>query len=222
MKTIYLAEDEAALRDLLVVYLKEAGYHVTAFGDGLAAKAGIEDAPDLWVLDIMMPGMDGYALIKEIKRQTPHIPVIFASARNAELDRVIGLEMGSDDYLPKPFLPRELIIRIDRILKKQAAPEQELIVPIGPYHFHRQRRAVVTPEGAQTLTNKEYDLLEFMLQNKDQALSRNALIDVVWGIDYFGSDRVVDDTVRRLRKKMPQLPIEPVYGFGYMLKGENP
>lgn len=222
MQTIYLVEDEQSLRALLMVYLKEAGYRVLAFEDGLKAKERINDRPDLWILDIMLPGMDGYTLIKEIKKATPHVPVIFASARNAELDRVIGLEMGSDDYLPKPFLPRELVIRAERILKKQGQPNQDDAVMIGPYHFHKLRRAIITPEETVTLTNKEYDLLVYLIENKGQAVSRNALIDVVWGIDYFGSDRVVDDTIRRLRKKMALLPIEPVYGYGYVLKGEQP
>ncbi len=218
MKTVHLVEDEAALRELLAAYLREAGYTVVTFGDGLSAKARITDAPDLWVLDIMLPGMDGYALIKEIKKETPQVPVIFASARSAELDRVIGLEMGSDDYIPKPFLPRELVLRVDRMLKKTASPSEEAVVALGPYQFHRTRRAIVTAEDTVPLTNKEYDLLECLIRNRNVAVNRNAVIDAVWGADYFGSDRVVDDTIRRLRKKMPELPIEPVYGYGYMLR----
>lgn len=218
MKTIHLVEDEEALRELLAAYLREAGYTVVAFGDGLSAKARIAEAPDLWVLDIMLPGMDGYALIREIKKVTPQVPVIFASARSAELDRVIGLEMGGDDYMPKPFLPRELVLRVDRMLRKSSIPTEATVVPLGPYQFHRTRRAVVTPEETVSLTNKEYDLLEFLIRNRNTAVNRNAVIDAVWGADYFGSDRVVDDTIRRLRKKMPELPIEPVYGFGYVLK----
>jgi len=117
MKRIFLVEDEKNLRDLLESYLINAEYDVTVFEDGLAAKKAISEEPDLWVLDIMLPGMNGYALVKEIKKNNSETPVIFMSARSAELDRVIGLEMGSDDYLPKPFLPRELILRIDRLLK---------------------------------------------------------------------------------------------------------
>lgn len=221
MKTIFLVEDETALRELITVYLKEAGYEVVPMDNGLDAKKRIMEQPDLWVLDIMLPGMDGYSLIKEIKAATPSVPVIFASARSAELDRVIGLEMGSDDYLPKPFLPRELVIRVNRILKKNTTPTMELQVPLGPYIFDRQKRAIAMNDELLTLTNKEYDLLEYLIKSKNQAVTRNNMIDAVWGLDYFGSDRVVDDTIRRLRKKMPELPIEPVYGFGYILKGAN-
>lgn len=219
MKTIFLVEDEAALRELLTVYLKEANYNVISFDNGLDARNHIKEQPDLWILDIMLPGIDGYALIKEIKQRNPNTPVIFASARSAELDRVIGLEMGSDDYLPKPFLPRELVIRVDRIFKKTEPSVQEIVVPIGSYIFDRNKRSIITKDEEITLTNKEYDFLEYMIKNKNQAINRTDIIDAVWGMDYFGSERVVDDTVRRLRKKMPELPLEPVYGFGYILKG---
>ncbi len=222
MKKIYLVEDEKSLSQLLSVYLIEAGYSVVVFDNGLKAKSKINEAPDLWILDIMLPGMDGYTLIKEIKKSTPDIPVIFTSARNAELDRVIGLEMGSDDYLPKPFLPRELVIRVNRILeRKNSTVTENNSYIVGPYIFEPSKRSISTEDGMLTLSNKEYDLLEFLINHINQAVSRNDMIDGVWGMDYFGSDRVVDDTIRRLRKKMPELSIEPIYGYGYMLKGES-
>lgn len=222
MKKIYLVEDEKSLSQLLSVYLIEAGYSVDIFDDGLKAKSKINDVPDLWILDIMLPGMDGYTLIKEIKKYTPEVPVIFTSARNAELDRVIGLEMGSDDYLPKPFLPRELVIRVNRILeRKNSTVTENNSYILGSYIFEPSKRSISTEDGMLVLSNKEYDLLEFLIKHINQAVSRNDMIDIVWGVDYFGSDRVVDDTIRRLRKKMPKLSIEPVYGYGYMLKGES-
>lgn len=222
MKKIYLVEDEKSLSQLLSVYLIEAGYSVVVFDNGLKAKSKINEAPDLWILDIMLPGMDGYTLIKEIKNSTPDIPVIFTSARNAELDRVIGLEMGSDDYLPKPFLPRELVIRVNRILeRKNSTVTENKSYTLGSYIFEPSKRLISTEDGVLTLSNKEYDLLEFLINHINQAVSRNDMIDAVWGMDYFGSDRVVDDTIRRLRKKMPKLSIEPIYGYGYMLKGED-
>lgn len=222
MKKIYLVEDEKSLSQLLSVYLIEAGYSVAVIDNGLKAKSKINEEPDLWILDIMLPGMDGYTLIKEIKKSTPDIPVIFTSARNAELDRVIGLEMGSDDYLPKPFLPRELVIRVNRILEwKNSKVTENNSYILGPYIFEPSKRSISTEDGMLTLSNKEYDLLEFLINHINQAVSRNDMIDGVWGMDYFGSDRVVDDTIRRLRKKMPELSIEPIYGYGYMLKGES-
>ncbi|MFK4784807.1 response regulator transcription factor [Fusobacterium sp. MFO224] len=219
MKRIFLVEDEKNLRDLLVSYLVNEGYVVTAFGDGISAKEAISCNPDLWVLDIMVPGMNGYALIKEIKNHNQETPVIFMSARSAELDRVIGLEMGSEDYLPKPFLPRELILRIDRLLKTARTVKNKSEIFIGSSVFDRQRRIIITDENEEiSLTVKEYDFLEFLINNRGKAIERNEIIDNVWGINYFGSERVVDDTLRRLRKKIPDLPLETVYGYGYILK----
>lgn len=229
MSMIYLVEDEASLNDLITLYLKEAGYEVQSFYDGRQAFEHLSDQPDLWVLDIMLPGVDGYTLLREIRRIHPNIPIIFASARSAELDRVLGLELGSDDYLPKPYLPRELVLRVDRILKSKPryqAPSTNAIssvdaleeIKLGPYCFSRKERSVLTDTEAVLLTIKEYDLLELLIRSSGRALSRDELIDQVWGNNYFGSTRVVDDTLRRLRKKMPLLPIEPVYGYGYLLR----
>jgi two-component system response regulator CssR len=215
MKKIYLVEDEISLAHLLETYLKEADYDVTVFNDGLDAKRAILDKPDLWILDIMLPGLDGYALIKEIKAACPQIPVIFMSARNAELDRVIGLEMGSDDYLPKPFLPRELVLRVNRILKMAVVKET---VKIPGVEFDRVKRLLKNQETEISLTVKEFDLLEYFFENINCAINRNDILDHVWGVDYFGSERVIDDTLRRIRKKIPELPIETVYGFGYILR----
>lgn len=221
MKHIYLVEDEKPLNDLLKSYLVEAGYEVTPFYDGLMAREAIKNPPDLWILDIMLPGLDGYALIKQIKEITPLVPVIFMSARSADLDRVIGLEMGSDDYLPKPFLPRELVLRVQRLIKPARESEElekNQCVPMGDAFFNRHIRALEIGDENYSLSNKEYDLLEFLLDNLGQAKSRSDILDSVWGIDYFGSERVIDDTLRRLRKKVPTLPIETVYGYGYILK----
>ncbi|WP_027398862.1 response regulator transcription factor [Anaerovorax odorimutans] len=216
MKRIFLVEDEISLCNLLISYLRDAGYDVRVFSDGLEAKNSINEKPDLWILDIMLPGMDGYSLIREIKNYTPNVPVIFMSARSAELDRVIGLEMGSDDYLPKPFLPRELVLRVNRLLKEQT--KQEEVMKLGKYDFNRQKRSIIDENEEIALTVKEYDILEFLIANKENAVSRTAIIDAVWGTDYFGSERVVDDTLRRLRKKVPDLPLESAYGYGYILK----
>lgn len=220
MKKIFLVEDEKNLRDLLVSYLINAEYDVTAFENGLDAKNAISENPDLWVLDIMLPGMNGYALIKEIKAYNQETPVIFMSARSAELDRVIGLEMGSEDYLPKPFLPRELILRIDRLLKTNKKVKSENIIPLGNSLFHMEKRIITNNNNEEIfLTVKEYDFLQFLINNRGKAVERTTILDNVWGTNYFGSERVVDDTLRRLRKKVPDLPLETVYGYGYILKG---
>jgi two-component system response regulator CssR len=221
MKRIFLVEDEKNLRDLLVSYLVNAEYDVTAFEDGLTAYNAILESPDLWVLDIMLPGMSGYSLIKEIKNNNQETPVIFMSARSAELDRVIGLEMGSDDYLPKPFLPRELILRIDRLLKTDKKTNNEIRVTLGNFIFDREKRIILNSDNKEIiLTVKEYDFLEFLVNHRGKAIERTDIIDAVWGMNYFGSERVVDDTLRRIRKKVPDLPLETVYGYGYILRAD--
>ena len=218
MATIYLVDDEKNLNLLLAEYLKREGHTVQSFFDGLSALEHTADRPDLWVLDIMLGDIDGYALLKKIKEDDKERPVIFISAKNDLLDRVVGLELGSDDYLPKPFLPRELVIRVQLLLQKrlspQAAPKLE---NIAGYTIHQAARPVEDAGAAISLTHKEWQILSYFLANVGLVVSRDQILQHVWGEDYYGSDRVVDDTVRRLRKKMPRLPLETVYQIGYKL-----
>jgi len=221
METIFIVEDEINLNDIFVFYLKNEGYKVKSFLCGLDAEKCIPEEPDLWILDIMLPDMDGYELIKRIKARNNDIPVIFISARDADLDRVVGLQMGSDDYIAKPFLPMELVIRtrnlLKRIPKKNAIDENENIRMSCGYTIDLNKRMVFEANKRIELTSKEFDFLSKITQNKNQALDRETLLKEIWGQDYFGSDRVVDDLVRRIRKKMPQLTIETLYGYGYRL-----
>ena len=218
---IYLVEDEKNLNILLKKYLEKEGYDVTTFLDGVSAESRIKDEPDLWILDIMLPDIDGYQLIKEIKGNDNKTPVIFMSARNEELDRVVGLELGSDDYLSKPFLPRELVIRTNKLLERVYGKALDAVsddkVDISGYNISKKQRTVFDDDKEIQLTNKEFDLLNYFIENKNNLLSREQILIKVWGDDYFGSDRVVDDTIRRLRKKMDKLDIETVYGYGYKL-----
>jgi two-component system response regulator CssR len=219
---IYLVEDEKNLNVLLKKYLELEGYEVTTFFEGNSAMERIKDMPDLWILDIMLPDIDGYGLIKAIKSNNKNTPVIFMSARNEELDRVVGLELGSDDYLSKPFLPRELVIRTNKLLERlniKNTKEEitEVKLNIEGYEINKKQRTVYLDNIKVQLTNKEFELLNYFLDNKNNLLSREQILVTVWGNDYFGSDRVVDDTIRRLRKKMENLMIETVYGYGYKL-----
>jgi two-component system response regulator CssR len=218
-KKIYLVEDEQSLNILLQKYLQREGYDITTFFDGRSAIDKINDQPDLWILDIMLPDIDGYELIKNIKKKNENTPVIFMSARNEELDRVVGLELGSDDYLSKPFLPRELVIRTNKILARSNNEEKlnKDALMIGEYIINKPQRTVFMKNEEVLLTNKEFDLLYYFVENKNNLVSREQILNNVWGKDYFGSDRVVDDTIRRLRKKVNKLFIETVYGYGYKL-----
>lgn len=220
---IFLVEDEVHLNQILCSYLEKEGWSVRSFLTGAEAQRAIPERPHLWILDIMLPDIDGYQLIREIKAASPDASVIFISARDADLDRVIGLELGSDDYLAKPFLPRELVIRTRNLLERtygkasEHAPGKSSAIFLPPYAIHPETRMATEHDREIELTSKEFDLLLFFAAHLNQAFSREQILTRVWGDDYFGSDRVVDDLVRRLRRKMPELRLETIYGFGYRL-----
>ncbi len=219
---IYLVEDEPNLNRLLTSYLQKEGWTVYPFHTGEEARQAMNVKPHLWILDIMLPDSNGYELIDEIKNKTPQVPVIFISARDSDLDRIIGLEKGSDDYLPKPFLPRELIIRVSKLLERvygsqDAVDSDKNIFEEGSYRINSRKRSVTEDGTRVDLTSKEFDLILLFVENPGSALSREQILTHIWGNVYYGSDRVVDDLVRRLRKKMPHLDIETIYGYGYRM-----
>ncbi len=194
---IYLVEDEPNLNEVLSSYLKQEGWEVTSFLNGKEAQGAIQEKPHLWILDIMLPDVDGYQLLREIKADSPKCPVIYISARDHDLDRILGLELGSDDYLTKPFLPRELVIRTRKLLERvygmgRAEEEKSLPIRYGEYSVHKEERRVMGRGGEIELTSKELDLLLYFLNHIGQALSREQILMGVWGEEYFGSDRAVD------------------------------
>ncbi|RKD73139.1 two-component system response regulator CssR [Sinobaca qinghaiensis] len=219
---VYLAEDEKNLSEILKAYMTKEGWDVVVFENGDDAIAEVENTPHLWVLDIMLPGTDGYHVLKEIRAHNENTPVIFISARDQDLDRVLGLEMGSDDYLSKPFLPQELIIRVKKLLKRvygEIAQENKK-VELNDYIVDAEARVVIDTldeDRSIELTTKEMDLILLLTEDVGKALSREDIIEQVWGEDYFGSERAVDDVVRRVRKKMSRIHLETLYGFGYRI-----
>lgn len=220
MYKIALVEDEKNLSALVCKYLKSENYDVFSYYDGESALKSISDDIDLWILDIMLPGIvTGYDLIKKIRENNPKKPVIFTSARDQDIDKIMGLELGSDDYVSKPYSIRELMLRVKNLLNRtySNAVSKSNLDEFSGYVIDYDKR-IVTENGSNiNLTSKEYDLLLFLLQNKSKAFSRDQILDAVWGNDYFGSDRVVDDLMRRLRQKMPNLSVETIYGYGYRL-----
>lgn len=216
MYKICLVEDEMNLNNLIKTYLEKEEYEVTSFSKGQDALNHAKDNFDLWILDIMLgDDVSGYDVIKEIKKESD-VPVVFTSARDQDLDKIIGLELGSDDYLTKPYSPKELVLRVKSILKRTYAKDTKKI-KYESYEIDLDKRIVLEEEKEINLTTLEFDLLIMFLDNKNKSFSRNDILENVWGEDYFGSDRVVDDLVRRLRKKMPKLRLKTVYGFGYKL-----
>lgn len=214
---INVIEDEKNLNFLMVRYLEDEGYKVRSFLTGAEVREFIYEPVDLWVIDIMLPDTNGFSLFKEIKEIHPDVYTIFISARNQDIDRVAGLELGCDDYIPKPFMVRELIIKVNRILKQGGSPRR--LFALGRYHLDTRRRQVMDGADAVNLSGKEYEMLLYLLENEKNVLSRDNILDHVWGMDYYGTDRVVDDTVRRLRKKVLGLKIKTIYGLGYCYEG---
>lgn len=222
MKHIFVVDDEPLIRELIEKYLAKEGYQVTGFSEGKPALAEfVRLKPDLIVLDVNMPGMDGLEVCREI-RKTSELPIIFVTARDDEIDRILGLEIGGDDYLAKPFSPRELVARIKNIFKRMdrvVAPAESSL--IGNLSVDTARRVISTPVGELKLTAKEYELLEFFARHPEKPFTREQLLEKVWGYDYPGDLRAVDDLVKRIRKKLKEagaVPIvETVWGYGYKI-----
>jgi len=221
MFKICVVEDEKNLASLVEKYLINEGYEVIIYNNGEDAMQNIDDSIHLWILDIMLPGIiTGYDLIKAIRKQNETKPIIFTSARDQDIDKVMGLELGSDDYVSKPYSIRELMLRVKNLLARsyrQSNGNKDNTFEFNDYVIDFDKRIVTENGESINLTSKEYDLLLFLLENKTKAFSRDQILDHVWGNDYFGSDRVVDDLMRRLRQKMPKLNVETIYGFGYRL-----
>lgn len=214
---IYLVEDEQDLLEIVKRYLEKEGFKVKTFLTGEEAIRYASDNVDLWILDIMLPGeVNGYDLIEAIKEQNPHAATIFASARDQDIDKIKGLELGSDDYIAKPYSPRELVLRVKAILKR-SQKSGRAIITYADYEINIEKRIIKEDENIIELTNKEFELLLFFLENKNTPFKREQILTHVWGEDYYGSDRVVDDLLRRLRNKMPKLSVETIYGYGYRL-----
>ena len=225
MFQVYLVENDIKLNHMLSVYLQKEGWTITSFLSGENAYKYIDKCPHLWISDSWLPGMDGYQLLSEIKEKYPKVPVILVSERSSTSDRVIGLEMGCDDYLPKPFLPKELVLRSKNILERTygeiVTAEKTMVYFIPPYKIDELSRVVYTDTDTDTniinFTSKEFDLLLLFAKNPFRTFSRDQILRYIWNDDHFGSDRSVDDLIRRLRKKADLLRIESVYGYGYRL-----
>lgn len=217
MKTIALVEDEKDLNNLIRTYLEKEGYNVVSYYDGENTINNINKDVDLWILDIMLGDtISGYDIIKKIREENPDVPVIFTSARDKDLDKIIGLELGSDDYIAKPYSPKELVLRVNNIIRRVYSKEKQKLT-YKDYTIDLEKRMVLHKGESINLTTLEFDLLYMFVTNINKSFSRDDILNNIWGENYFGTDRVVDDLVRRLRKKMPELDINTIYGYGYRL-----
>ena len=225
-KKILIVDDEKNIRDIIIYNLKKEGYQILQAADGEeGVRLAMEEDPDLILLDIMMPKMDGYDACKKI-RETKNTPIIMLTARAEEVDKVLGLEFGADDYVTKPFGVRELMARVKANLRKAAfRAEPAADAPVAGSAFERldltPDRYEVRKDGKIIdLTLREFELLKFLSGQKGQVFSRETLLEKVWGYEYFGDVRTVDVTIRRLREKIEDDPGKPVYiltkrGVGY-------
>lgn len=228
MNHILVIDDEKRIRDLMALYLKKEGYDVTEFDNGNDAEIFLQtNDVDLIVLDIMMQGINGLDLCKKIRFKS-NVPIIFVSARSDEVDRILGLELGADDYLPKPFSPRELVARVKNILKRIERPHKKIfdnILQIADVTLFIEQRVIKIRDTEFSFTAKEFEVLKFLIENKGYPLSREKIIQKVWGYEYDGYDRNVDDTIKRLRKKLKEgnseVKIQTVWGYGYKVSDDE-
>ena len=228
-KLIYVVDDEKKIRDLISSYLMKDGFDVQAFEDGESAYAQFKSEPsDMLIIDIMMPGMDGFDLCREL-RKISGVPIIMVSAKDEEIDRILGLELGSDDYISKPFSPRELVARVKTIFRRTGHTQEHStgspdnrICCADITIFPDGRKAVKDTKELE-LTPKEYELLYYLIRNKNKAYTRDQLIGTLWGYSYIGETRAVDDLVKKLRRKLTEvsssLQIVTVWGYGYKVSG---
>ncbi len=222
MAVIWVVDDEKNIRDLVRRYLEKEDYTVRTFKTAEELEnALVSSTPDMFILDIMLPGADGLTLCRKIRGEY-NLPVIFVSARGEEFDRVLGLELGADDYLSKPFSPRELVLRVNTVFRRLQPIENtaKQLVLNNVTVYSDQRKVTVNGEDV-SFTGKEFELFYFLAASPNRPFSRQQLLENIWGFNYEGEERAVDDTVKRIRKKIRMkgaLPeLATVWGYGYKL-----
>ncbi len=229
MKRILIVEDETAIREFEAINLKRVGYDITEAGSGEEALEIYDndfEGFDIALLDISMPGMDGFALCKELRKRSDTLGIIMLTARTQEMDKISGLMLGADDYITKPFSPTELLARVDSLYRrvemqnKKTAPVQNDDITLGEFTLNLRRRTLVKNGVNIELTQVEFQMIEFFFTNPDVALDRTEILNKVWGSNYYGEEKIVDVNIRRLRKKIESDPSNPqhlvtVWGMGY-------
>ena len=229
MKRILIVEDETAIREFEAINLKRVGYDTTEAGSGEEALEIYDndfEGFDIALWDISMPGMDGFALCKELRKRSDTLGIIMLTARTQEMDKISGLMLGADDYITKPFSPTELLARVDSLYRrvemhnKKSAPVQNDDITLGEFTLNLRRRTLVKNGVNIELTQVEFQMVEFFFTNPDVALDRTEILNKVWGSNYYGEEKIVDVNIRRLRKKIESDPSNPqhlvtVWGMGY-------
>jgi len=219
-QTILVVDDEPDIVEIIQYNLEKSGFDVIVAADGPAAlEKARDETPDLIVLDLMLPGLEGTDVCRILKQdeRTRSIPILMLTAKSEEIDRIIGLELGADDYVVKPFSPREIALRIRNILRRRSAPEAPGPVRAGPLVIDVEGHHVSVSGSTVSLTATEFKLLAILFQRRGRVQTREELLDVVWGYDYMGYGRTVDAHIKRLREKLGEAAgmVETVRGVGY-------
>lgn len=227
MKKILVCEDEDAIREFVVINLKRAGYDVVDVNCGEDALKAYDEQNgnfDIALLDIMMPGIDGFKVCKKLREKSSKIGIIMLTAKTQEMDKVSGLMIGADDYITKPFSPSELMARVDAIYRRVSMSKEKPtvvnLIKSGPFSINLKSRAVFKNDNQIDLTQVEYQIMEYFLKNQNTALDRVSILNQIWGECYYGDDKIVDVNIRRLRMKIEDEPSNPCYiqtiwGYGY-------
>ena len=227
MKKILIVEDEEAIRSFEAINLRRAGYEIVEAGSGEEALQIYDAEPDfdIALLDISMPGMDGFTLCKELRTRSQKLGVIMLTARTQEMDKISGLMMGADDYITKPFSPSELLARVDSLYRRVGVNDAEKVsaaeeITLGDFVLNTRRHTLKKSGKDIELTQVEFQIVEYFFQNPDTALDRTDILNKVWGTGYFGEEKIVDVNIRRLRMKIEDQPSAPkhlvtVWGMGY-------
>ena len=223
---IWCVDDDNTIRDIEVYTLTQTGFEAKGFSDGNSMLEALKnEKPDLIVLDIMLPGKDGVDVLKEIRSNTEtcKIPVIMATAKGTEMDKIQGLDMGADDYLVKPFGVMEMVSRIKAVLRRCQCPDKDEVLRVGEISLSDKERTVTVNDKNIVLTYKEFEILKLFMNNPGIVLSRDRLLTEVWGIDYLGETRTVDMHIKTLRQKLGSAAscIETVIGVGYKMEGRK-
>lgn len=234
MKKILIVEDEEAIREFEAINLKRVGYTTVEAGSGEEALTIFDNEPDfdIALLDISMPGMDGFTLCKELRKRTPTLGIIMLTARTQEMDKISGLMMGADDYITKPFSPTELLARVDSLYRRvemhntPATPAASDEIRLGDFVLNLRRHTLLKRDENIELTQVEFQIIEYFFTNPDTALDRTDILNRVWGSRYFGEEKIVDVNIRRLRMKIEDEPSSPkhlvtVWGMGYKWNSGN-
>jgi two-component system response regulator RegX3 len=225
MAKVLVVEDEQSLREALVFFLEKEGHEVSVAVDGEEAiKVFDNSGADIILLDLMLPKMDGNQVCKQI-RQSSNVPIIMLTAKDSEIDKIVGLEIGADDYITKPYSTRELLARIKAVLRRQVEPPLTAgsVLIAGELRLDSDRHVVTLNGNPLTLPLKEFELLELLMENVNRVLTRGQIIDRVWGSNYFGDTKTLDVHIKRLRSKVEEDPARPKYiqtvrGLGYKLE----